>query len=128
MAKGYYRSGYSGKPWKALTGKATEPGCQITITYSKCGNMVTTGSTGRESRIIATTGRVAKLGQERPPRENTWHEEGTNLKAWKVQPERYHKGYCPAICKSRRVAKPGQERPRENNRFWMCNKNNNGVI
>lgn len=108
MAKGYYRSGYSGKQWKALIGKATELGCQIT--YSKYGNMVTIGSTGRESRIIATTGRG---GQDRA----VWAErirgmvqESTNLKAWRVQPERYHRGYCPTICKSRRVAEFGQER------------------
>ena len=55
MAKNYYRSEYSGKRWKALIGKATELGCQIT--YSKYGNIVTIGSTGRESRIIATAGR-----------------------------------------------------------------------
>ena len=60
MAKNYYRSEYSGKQWKALIGKATELGCQIT--YSKYGNIVTIGSTGRESRIIATAGRD---GQDR---------------------------------------------------------------
>lgn len=36
--------------------------------------------------------------------------EGTNLKAWKVQPKRYRKGYCPTICKSRRAAELEQER------------------
>ena len=36
-------------------------------------------------------------------------QESTNLKVWKVQPKRYHKGYCPTICKSRRVAKLEQE-------------------
>ena len=66
MAKNYYRSEYSDKQWKALIDKATELGCQIT--YSKYGNIVTIDSTDRESRIIATTGRVAKLEQERPER------------------------------------------------------------
>ena len=37
-------------------------------------------------------------------------QESTNLKVWKVQPKRYHKGYCPTICKSRRVAELEQER------------------
>lgn len=37
-------------------------------------------------------------------------QESTNLKVWKVQPKRYHKGYCPTICKSRRVAEFEQER------------------
>ena len=63
MTKNYYRSEYSDKQWKALIDKAMEPGCQIT--YSKYGNIVTIDSTDRESRIIATIGRVAKLEQER---------------------------------------------------------------
>ena len=60
MAKNYYRNEYPGKQWKALIGKATKPGCQIT--YSKYGNIVTIGSIDRESRIIASTGRG---GQDR---------------------------------------------------------------
>lgn len=60
MTKNYYRSEYSDKQWKALIDKATELGCQIT--YSKYGNIVTIGSTDRESRIIVTTGRD---GQDR---------------------------------------------------------------
>lgn len=107
MTKNYYRSEYSDKQWKALIDKATELGCQIT--YSKYGNIVTIDSTDRESRIIATTGRD---GQDRAgPREYTATGEH---KVWKVQPERYHKGYCPTICKSRRVAEFEQDRLREN--------------
>lgn len=108
MAKNYYRSEYSGKQWKALIDKATELGCQIT--YSKYGNIVTIDSTDRESRIIATTGRD---GQDRAVWAERIHgmiQESTNLKVWKVQPKRYHKGYCPTICKSRRVAELEQER------------------
>ena len=37
-------------------------------------------------------------------------QESTNLKAWKVQPKRCHKGYCPTICKSQRAAEFEQER------------------
>ena len=102
MTKSYYRSEYSDKQWKALIDKATELGCQIT--YSKYGNIVTIDSTDRESRIIATTGRD---GQDRAVWAERIHgmiQESTNLKVWKVQPKRYHKGYCPTICKSRRVA------------------------
>ena len=108
MTKSYYRSEYSDKQWKALIDKATELGCQIT--YSKYGNIVTIDSTDRESRIIATTGRD---GQDRAVWAERIHgmiQESTNLKVWKVQPKRYHKGYCPTICKSRRVAELEQER------------------
>lgn len=37
-------------------------------------------------------------------------QESTNLKVWKVQPKRYHKGYCPTICKSQKSAEHEQER------------------
>lgn len=97
MAKNYYRSEYSDKQWKALIDKATELGCQIT--YSKYGNIVTIDSTDRERRT-----RQSCMG-----RENTRHDTGEH-KVWKVQPKRYHKGYCPTICKSRRVAEFEQER------------------
>ncbi len=104
MAKNYYRSEYSGKQWKALTGKAAEPGC-----HKLFGNPVTTGSTDRESRITATAGRD---GQDRAVRAERIHGmiQGTNPEVWKAQPERYRKGYCPTVCKSRRVAEFGQER------------------
>lgn len=81
MTKNYYRSEYSDKQWKALIDEATELGCQIT--YSKCGNIVTIDSTDRES---------------------------TDLRKWKVQPKRYHRGYCPTICKSQKSAEYEQER------------------
>lgn len=68
-----------------------------------CGSMK-----DRESRIIATTGRV--LRGRMAERIYGMIQESTNLKVWKVQPKRYHKGYCPTICKSRRVAKLEQER------------------
>ena len=37
-------------------------------------------------------------------------QESTDLRAWKVQPKRYHKGYCPTICKSQKSAEHEQER------------------
>lgn len=126
MTKNYYRSEYSDKQWKALIDKATELGCQIT--YSKYGNIVTIDSTDRESRIIATTGRD---GQDRAVWAERIHgmiQESTNLKAWKVQPKRYHKGYCPTICKSRRVAELEQERLERITGFEWGNKSNDGII
>ena len=125
MTKNYYRSEYSDKQWKALIDKATELGCQIT--YSKYGNIVTIDSTDRESRIIATTGRD---GQDRAVWAERIHgmiQESTNLKVWKVQPKRYHKGYCPTICKSRRVAKLEQERLERITGFEWGNKSNDGI-
>lgn len=45
-------------------------------------------------------------------RENTQRDTGTGEhKVWKVQPKRYHEGYCPTICESLRVAEFEQERP-----------------
>lgn len=93
MTKNYYRSEYSDKQWKALIDKATELGCQIT--YSKYGNIVTIDSTDRES---------------------------TNLKVWKVQPKRYHKGYCPTICKSRRVAELLTDKELERMKLHNCRR------
>lgn len=108
MAKSYYRSEYSDKQWKALIDKATGLGCQIT--YSKYGNIVTIDSTDQESRIIATTGRGEQDRAVWAKRIHGMIQESTNLKVWKVQPKRYHEGYCPTICKSRRVAEFEQER------------------
>ena len=106
MTKDYW-SEYSDKQWKALIDKATELGCQIT--YSKYGNIVTIDSTDhQESRIIATTGRGEQDRAVWAERVHGMIQESTNLEVWKVQPKRYHKGYCPTICKSRRAAE--QER------------------
>lgn len=108
MTKNYYRSEYSDKQWKALIDKATELSCQII--YSKYGNIVTIDSTDRESQIIAQTGRGEQDRAVWAERIHGMIQESTNLKVWKVQPKRYHKGYCPTICKSRRVAEFEQER------------------
>lgn len=103
MAKNYYRSEYSGKQWKALIDKATELGCQIT--YSKYGN----NRQHRPGEPNYSNYRERRTRQSCMGRENTRHDTGEH-KAWKVQPKRYHKGYCPTICKSRRVAEFEQER------------------
>lgn len=108
MTKNYYRSEYSSEQWKALIDKATELGCQIT--YCKYGSIATIDSTDRESRIIAITGRGEQDRAVWAERIHGMIQESTNIKAWKVQPKRYHKGYCPTICKSRRVAELEQER------------------
>lgn len=108
MTKNYYRSEYSDKQWKALIDKATELGCQIT--YSKYGNIVTIDSTDRESSIIAQTGRGE---QDRAVWAEIIHyviQKSTDLRTWKVQPKRYHRGYRPTICKSQKSAEHEQER------------------
>lgn len=108
MTKNYYRSEYSDKQWKALIDKAMELGCQIT--YSKYGNIVTIDSTDLESRIIATTRRG---GQDRAVWAERIHgmiQESVGLRKWKVQPKRYHRGYCPTIFNDQRAAEHEQER------------------
>ena len=70
MAKDCCRSECSGKQQKALIGKAAELGCQIT--YSKYGNIVATGSTGRESRITAA-GETGKTELYRPREYTAWY-------------------------------------------------------
>ena len=37
-------------------------------------------------------------------------QDSIDLRTWKVQPKRYHKGYCPTICKSQKSAEYEQER------------------
>ena len=108
MTKNYYRSEYSDKQWKVLIDKAAELGCQIT--YSEYSDIVTIDSADRESRIIATTGRGEQDRAALAERIHGMIQESTNLKVWKVQPKRYHKGYCPTICKSQIAAELEQER------------------
>ena len=36
-------------------------------------------------------------------------QDSIDLRTWKVQPKRYHKGYCPTICKSQKSAEHEQE-------------------
>lgn len=108
MTKDYYKSEYSEKQWKALIDKAEELGCRVT--YSKYGNIATIDSTDKESAIIAQTGRGE---QDRftwaEHIHNTLHK-STDLRKWKVQPKRYHKGYCPTICMSQKSAEHEKER------------------
>ena len=108
MTKDYYKSEYSEKQWKVLIDKAEELGCHVT--YSKYGNIATIDSTDKESAIIAQTGRGE---QDRfawaEHIHNTLHK-STDLRKWKVQPKRYHKGYCPTICMSQSSAEHEKER------------------
>ena len=100
MTKNYYRSDYSDKQWKALIDKATELGCQIT--YSKYGNIVTIDSTDRENSILKSVG----AGEERrvmwADHIHNMLQESTDLRTRKVQPKRYHRSYCPTICRSQK--------------------------
>lgn len=36
-------------------------------------------------------------------------QDSIDLRTWKVQPKRYHKGYCPIICKSQKSAEHERE-------------------
>ena len=108
MKKDYYKSEYSEKQWKALIDKAEELGCRVT--YSKYGNIATIDSTDRESAIIAQTGRGE---QDRAMWAEHIHNvlhNSTDLRKWKVQPKRYHRGYCPTTCMCQKSAEHEKER------------------
>ena len=107
MTKNYYRSDYSDKQWKALIDKATELGCQIT--YSKYGNIVTIDSTDRENSILKSVGAGEECRVMWADHIHNMLQESTDLRTWKVQPKRYHRGYCPIICKSQKSAEHEQE-------------------
>ena len=110
MIKNYYRSEYSDKQWKALIGKATELGCQIT--YSQYGDCAEIDSTDRENAMIQSTGKSVDDGAARDFWTEHIHQmlqESTDLRRWKVQPKRCRKGYCPTICKSQKSAEHEQE-------------------
>ena len=108
MTKNYYRSDYSDKQWKALIDKATELGCQIT--YSKYGNIVTIDSTDRESFILKSVGAGEEYRVMWADYIHNMLQESTDLRTCKVQPKRYHRGYCPIICRSQKSAEHEQER------------------
>lgn len=108
MTKNYYRSNYSDKQWKALIDKATELGCQIT--YSKYGNIVTIDSTDRENSILKSVGAGEEYRVMWADHIHNMLQESTDLRTWKVQPKRYHRGYCPIICRSQKSAEHEQER------------------
>ena len=110
MKKTYHRSEYTEKQWKALIDKAASLGCQVT--YSKYGNHAEIDSTDQENINLRNSGRsvddcaVRSFWAEFIHREL---QESTDLRRWKVQPKRYHKGYCPTICNSQKSAECEQE-------------------
>lgn len=108
MTKNYYRSDYSDKQWKALIDKATELGCQIT--YSKYGNIVTIDSTDRENSILKSVDAGEEYRVIWADHIHNMLQKSTDLRTWKVQPKRYHRGYCPIICRSQKSAEHEQER------------------
>ena len=108
MKKDYYKNEYTEKQWKALIDKAEEFGCHVT--YSKYGNIATIDSTGRESAIIAQTGRGEQDRAMWAEHIHNTLQKSTDLRKWKVQPKRYHKGYCPTICMSQKSAEHEKER------------------
>ena len=111
MIKTYYRSEYSDKQWKALIDKAAELGCQVT--YGRYGDRAEIDSTGRENAVLRSTGKSVDDCTARSVWAEHIHQvlqESTDLRTWKVQPKRYHRGYCASICKSQKSAEHVQER------------------
>lgn len=111
MVKTYYRSEYSDKQWRALMDTAAELGCQVT--YGEYGNRAVIDSTDRENAVLQLAGKSVDDCAAR----SFWAEhihrvlqDSTDLRKWCVAPKRYHKGYCPTICKSESSAKHEQER------------------
>ena len=111
MTKTYYRNEYTDKQWKALIDKAAELGCKIT--YNRYGNRAEIDSTDLESCILQNSGRSADDCAARSYWAEALHymlQESADLRTWKVQPKRRHKGYGPIICKSQKSAEHEQER------------------
>jgi hypothetical protein len=111
MVKTYYRNEYSDKQWKALIDEAAELGCQVT--YGRYGDRAEIDSTDRENAVLQSTGKSVDDCAARSFWAEHIHQmlqESTDLRRWKVQPKRYHKGYCPTICKSQKSAEHEQER------------------
>lgn len=108
MFKTYYRNEYTEKQWKALIDKATELGCQIT--YNRYGDRAEIDSTTLEDSLCKD--HLNAIGTVRQKWAEIIHgmlQESTDLRIWKVQPKRHHKGYCPTICKSQKSAEHEQE-------------------
>ena len=111
MTKMYYRNEYTAKQWKALIDKVMELGCKLT--YNKYGDRAEIDSTDLESRILQNGGRSADDCAARSYWAEALHnmlQESTDLRRWKVQPKRRHKGYGPIICNSQKFAEHEQER------------------
>lgn len=111
MIKTYYRSEYSDKQWKALIDKATELGCQVT--YGRYGDRAEIDNTGRENAVLQSTGKSIDDCAARSFWAEHIHQmlqESTDLRRWKVQPKRYHRGYCASTVKDQKAAEHVQER------------------
>ena len=111
MIKTYYRNEYTEKQWKALIDKAAELGCQVT--YSRYGNSAEIDSTDYENINLRNSGRSVDDCAARSFWAEHIHQmlqESTDLRMWKVQPKRYHRGYRPTICNSQNSAEHDQER------------------
>lgn len=109
MIKKYYRNEYSDKQWKALIDKAAELGCQVA--YSKYGNTATIDSTELENGLMLNfPNSIGSLRQEWAEHIHGMIQESTDLRKWKVQPKRYHHGYCPTTFNDQSAAKHEQAR------------------
>lgn len=111
MIKVYYRNEYTEKQWKALIDKATELDCRIT--YSRYGDRAEIDSTDRENAVLQHSGKSVDDCEARSFWAEHIHQmlqESTDLRIWKVQPKRYHKGYCATKFKSQKPAEHERER------------------
>ena len=109
MTKVYYKSEYTEKQWKALIDEADNLGCQIE--YGKYGDRATIDSTEMETMLIKANNNCNESMRQ------SWAEhihiiiqEASDLRKWVIQPKRYHKGYCPTICKSQSSAEHEAEK------------------
>ena len=103
MRKTYYRNEYSEKQWKALIDKAAELSCHVT--YGRYGDRAEIDSTELESRLIENN--PNSIGTARMEWAEHIHgmiQRSTDLRIWNVKPKRYHRGYCPTICRSQYAA------------------------
>ena len=110
MVKTYYRSEYSDKQWKALIDKAAELGCQVT--YGLYGDRAEIDSTDRENAVLQSVGNSVDDCVARSIWAEHIHQmlqESADLRRWKVQPKRYHRGYCPTTCESQKSAEHERE-------------------
>lgn len=109
MVKTYYRNEYTEKQWKALIDKATEICCRVT--YGKYGDSAEIDSTDLENSLILNLpNSIGSVRQKWAEHIHNMLQKSTDLRTWKVQPKRYHKGYCPTIFKSHEAAEHEHER------------------
>ena len=121
MKTTYYRNEYTEKQWKSLIDEAERIGCKVT--YGRYGDRAEIDSTELENSLLRSTGKSVDDCAAR----SLWAEHihqmlqnSTDLRVWKLQPKRYHKGYCATKFKSQKAAEHEQEKlERETGFEWV---------